>query len=114
MDFKQNMVGFLRFKGFLKKNQEITIKHGEILQKECFYNGNLGTAKAMVKYKGDGEKRIYEPKFTFSGFRYALIEGLDNVNPNDFEGVVIYTNLEKTIECKTDNDKINKLINNLI
>ena len=69
LDFKQNMVGFLRFKGFLKKNQEITIKHGEILQKECFYNGNLGTAKAMVKYKGDGEKRIYEPKFTFSGFR---------------------------------------------
>ena len=114
LDFKQNMVGFIRFKGYLKKNQEITIKHGEILQKECFYNGNLGTAKAMVKYKGDGEKRIYEPKFTFSGFRYALIEGLDNVNPNDFEGVVIYTNLEKTIECKTDNDKINKLIKNTI
>ena len=45
-------------------------------------------------------------KLTFSGFRYALIEGLENVNPNDFENVVIYTNLEKIIECKTDNEKI--------
>ena len=34
------------------------------------------------------------------------------MEPKDFEGVVIYTNLEKTIECKTDNKKINQLINN--
>ena len=114
LDFKQNMVGFVRYKGYLKKNQEIKISHGEILQKNCFYCGNLNSAKAIAKYKGNGEKRIYEPKFTFFGFRYALIEGLETVNPNDFEGVVIYSNLEKTIECKTDNEKINKLINNAL
>ena len=34
------------------------------------------------------------------------------MNPSDFEGVVIYTNLETTMECKTDNEKINKLIKN--
>ena len=112
LDFKQNMVGFIRYKGNLKKNQEMKISHGEILLNKCFYNGNLGTAKALLKYKGDGEKRILEPKFTFFGFRYALIEGLEKVNPSDFEGVVIYTNLETTIECKTDNEKINKLIKN--
>ena len=112
LDFKQNMVGFIRYKGNLNKNQEMKIAHGEILLNKCFYNGNLGTAKASLKYKGDGEKRIYEPKFTFFGFRYALIEGLEKVNPSDFEGVVIYTNLETTMECKTDNEKINKLIKN--
>ena len=112
LDFKQNMVGFVRYKGDLDKNQEMKISHGEVLLNKCFYNGNFGTAKALLKYKGDGEKRIYEPKFTFSGFRYALIEGLNKVNPADFEGVVIYTNLETTIECKTDNEKINKLIKN--
>ena len=106
------MVGFIRYKGNLDKNQELKISHGEVLLNKCFYNGNLGTAKAQLKYKGDGIKRIYEPKFTFFGFRYALIEGLNKVNPADFEGVVIYTNLETTIECKTDNEKINKLIKN--
>ena len=112
LDFKQNMVGFVRFKGFLQKNKEIKMKHGEVLQNGCFFNGNYRAAKAILQFKGDGEERIYEPKFTFFGFRYVLIEGLDKVDPRDFEGVVIYTNLEKTIECKTDNKKINQLIKN--
>ena len=112
LDFKQNMVGFVRFKGHLNKNQKLKMSHGEILQKGKFYNGNLRSAKQILKYKGDGKKRIYEPKFTYFGFRYVLIEGLDKINPKDFEGVVIYTNLENTIECKTDNEKINKLIKN--
>mgnify|MGYP002624505299 CR=1 FL=1 len=112
LDFKQNMVGFVRYKGILEKNQEMKMSHGEVLQEECFYNLNYRTSKSLLKYKGDGEKRIYEPKFTFFGFRYVLVEGIEKVDPNDFEGVVIYTNLEKTIGCKTDNSKINQLIHN--
>ena len=112
LDFKQNMVGFIRFKGYLKYGQAINMSHGEILQKECFFNENLRSAKQELKYIGDGKKRIYEPKFTFFGFRYVLIQGLENVNPKDFEGIVIYTDLEKTINCTTDNIKINKLIKN--
>ena len=112
LDFKQNMVGFIRFKGILNKNQELKISHGEVLQKDCFYNANYRTAKAILKYKGDGEKRIYEPKFTYYGFRYALIEGLEKVNPEDFEGVVIYSDLEKKISFETENKYINKLVQN--
>jgi alpha-L-rhamnosidase len=112
LDFKQNMVGFVRFKGFLKYNQSIKMSHGEILQNKCFFNQNLRTAKQVLKFKGDGYKRIYEPKFTYFGFRYVLVKGLDVVNPKDFEGVVIYSDLEKTINCTTDNPKINKLIQN--
>ena len=112
LDFKQNMVGFVRYKGVLNKNEEMKMSHGEVLQEECFYNLNYRTSKSILIYKGDGEERIYEPKFTFFGFRYVLVEGLEKVNPKDFEGVVIYTNLEKTVECKTDNKKINQLIHN--
>ena len=112
LDFKQNMVGFIRYKGILNKNQELKITHGEILQKGNFYNANYRTAKAILKYKGDGEKRIYEPKFTYYGFRYALIEGLEKVDPNDFEGIVIYTDLEKKLNFETNNEKLNKLIKN--
>ena len=113
LDFKQNMVGFVRFKGNLKKNQTIIMKHGEVLQEDCFYNLNYRTASnGALIFKGDGEKRVYEPKFTFFGFRYVLVEGLEKVDPKEFEGIVIYSDLEKTIECKTDNDKINQLIHN--
>ena len=112
LDFKQNIVGFIRYKGILNKNQELKISHGEVLQKDNFYNANYRTAKAILKFKGDGEKRIYEPKFTFYGFRYALIEGIEKVDPKDFEGIVIYTDLEKKIYFESDNKKINKLIEN--
>ena len=88
------MVGFIRYKGKLSKNQELKITHGEVLQKNNFYNANYRTAKAILKFKGDGEERIYEPRFTYFGFRYALIEGLEKVDPKDFEGVVIYTDLD--------------------
>ena len=113
LDFKQNMVGFVRYKGYLKKGQSLTMRHGEVLQEECFYNENYRTsANSSLKYIGDGEKRIYEPKFTFFGFRYVLIEGLEKVDPKEFEGVVLYTDLENTISCVTDNNKINQLIHN--
>ena len=114
LDFKQNMVGFVRFKGHLGKNQELILNHGEVLQQKCFYNANYRSARPILKYKGDGQHRIYEPKFTYFGFRYALVEGLDNVDPNDFEGIVIYTDLEQTLECETDNKKINQLIKNTL
>ena len=106
------MVGFVRYKGDLNYGQILNMSHGEILQEGCFYNTNLRSAKQELTFIGDGIKRIYEPKFTFFGFRYILIQGLEKVNPNDFEGIVIYTDLEKTINCTTDNPKINKLIEN--
>ena len=90
------------------------INHGEVLQDKCFYNLNYRSAKPILKFKGDGNDRIFEPKFTYFGFRYALIEGLEKVDPNDFEGIVIYTDLEKTIECETDNKKINQLLKNTL
>ena len=112
LDFKQNMVGFVRFKGNIKYGQTVNMSFGEILQNNNFYNENLRSAKQLYTIIGDGKERIFEPKFTYFGFRYVLIQGLDNVNPKDFEGIVIYTNLEKTINCTTDNPKINKLMKN--
>ena len=112
LDFHQNMVGFIRYSGSLKKGQRLHILHGEVLQQGCFYNANLRSAKAEMTYIGDGKPHLYEPKFTFFGFRYALIEGLDNVDPADFEGIVIYSDIPATFSCVTDNPKINQLIQN--
>ena len=112
LDFKQNMVGFIRYKGNIKYGQTVNMSFGEILQNNNFYNENLRSAKQLYTIIGDGKERIFEPKFTYFGFRYVLIQGLDNVNQKDFEGIVIYTNLEKTINCTTNNPKINKLIQN--
>ena len=112
LDFKQNMVGFVRYKKILEKNKELKLTFGEVLQNKTFYNGNYRSAKPILIFKGDGAKKDLEPQFTFFGFRYALVEGLSNVDSKDFEGVVIYTDLERTIKCETGSKKINKLISN--
>ena len=113
LDFGQNIVGYIRYRGNLKKGQELIFTHGEVLQNGCFYNGNYYTAKAMAKYIGDGKEKIYEPKFTFFGFRYALVKGIlqQDLVMEDFEGVVLYTNLESTIKYDSF-DIINKLMAN--
>ena len=66
-------------------------------EKDVTFIGNFAVVKVI---SGSMSPTIEESQ-------YIVIEKVD---PNDFEGVVIYTNLEKTIECKTDNDKINQLI----
>ena len=40
LDFKQNMVGFVRYKKILEKNKELKLTFGEVLQNKTFYNGN--------------------------------------------------------------------------
>lgn len=112
LDFHQNMVGFVRIHKKLKLGEKIHLKHGEVLQHECFYNANLRSAKAEATYIGDGKKESYEPMFTFFGFRYVLVESDGEVDPSDFEGVVIYSDLEKTLNCQCSDKKINQLISN--
>ena len=117
LDFGQNIVGFVRYKGYLNHSEILKLKHGEILQNNYFYNLNYKSAKAEVKYISNGENRIYEPKFSYFGFRYVKVEGTNginksNINPELFEGVVLYTNLEQTILYDSFDEKMNKLINN--
>ena len=115
LDFKQNIVGFVRYRGNLKYGQKLKLSHGEILQNNTFYNENYRSAKAIAVYTSDGINRNYEPKFTYYGFRYVLVEGLE-INKTlieDFEGVVLYTNLENTI-LYNSHDVINKVISNAL
>lgn len=52
------------------------LRHGEILNPDgSLYTVNLRKAKAeIVCHKGNG---IYRPRFTYMGFRYAELSGVD-------------------------------------
>jgi len=114
LDFKQNFAGLVSFVSHLDKGQKVTLKAGEILQDGCFFNGNLRTAKAEFNYVSDGVVKEVCPKFTFYGFRYMLLEGFDDVNAGDFTGIVLYSDLSKTVDISTDNPKINRLLENCL
>jgi alpha-L-rhamnosidase len=114
LDFKQNMAGVCRFVCGVPKGAAVTLRFGETLLDGCFYNDNYRSAKSEFVYISDGNARLVEPYFTYYGFRYVKVEGIETVNPDDFSGVVIYSDLSETLRVETSAPKINRLIQNAV
>ncbi|MGU9946102.1 family 78 glycoside hydrolase catalytic domain [Lactobacillus delbrueckii subsp. bulgaricus] len=114
LDFGQNHAGTLSFYNHLPKGHEVIFSFGEILQDGNFYRDNLRCARAQWHVKSDGEEKWIKPAFTYFGFRYVKVEGLEVVNPEDFKAPVIYSQMERTGSFKSDNTKVNRLFQNIM
>lgn len=114
LDMGQNMVGRIAFKCLEEKGTKITLEHGEVLQDGCFYNKNYRTAKARYDYISDGQTKTVHACLTFFGFQYVKITGIENVRLENFQGEVLYSDLEETGWMKTGNKDLNQLISNIL
>ena len=114
LDFGQNHAGLFRFYNRTPKGTKIYLQVGEILQEGNFYRENLRSARAAFEYISDGEEKWVQPSFTYYGYRYMKVEGLDQLNPEDFKADVIYSDMRSTGEIETNNGKVNRLFQNII
>ncbi len=115
LDMGQNMVGFLRFTADIPEGERIHLSFGEILQDGCFYRDNLRTAKCEYTYISDGSPREVRQHFTFYGFRYVKVEGWQGEpSCDDFEGLVIYSDIEETGKIETSDARLNRLFLNAL
>ncbi|MDS0527435.1 glycoside hydrolase family 78 protein [Clostridium sp. SHJSY1] len=112
LDFGQNMAGWVEFNVNIPKDDRVLIQYGELLQKGCFYRDNLRSAKAEYKYISNGKAAHVRPHFTYYGFRYVKVEGIDEVNPEDFTAYAIYSHMDELGEIKTSDERVNRLILN--
>jgi len=77
-DLGQNMVGWCRIKVQGKAEQTITMRHAEMLNDDgTLYTANLRGAPQIDRYipARDGEV-VFEPHFTYHGFRFIELTGL--------------------------------------
>ncbi len=115
-DMGQNMVGWVRLTVRGAAGETVTLRHAEVLDKDGnFYTDNLRNAEQTVRYtlKGGGEE-IYEPRFTFQGFRYVAVDGLPGVpTPENLTGVVIHSDMTPTGSFEASNPLINQLQHNI-
>ena len=115
-DLGQNMVGWARLKVTGNEGDRITLKFAEVLdQAGNFYTENLRAAKATDVYilKGNGNE-IFEPHFTFHGFRYVKIEGLSSPALIDqITGIVIHSDMKPTGTFSCSDTLINQLQHNI-
>lgn len=115
LDMGQNMTGWIRFRSDASPGTELKLQFGELLQNGNFYRENLRAAKAEHVFVSDGTERVVEPRFTFFGFRYVKLTGFeDTVNPDDFTGCVIYSDLDAAGSVETSNPLVNRLFQNAV
>ncbi len=117
VDFGQNMVGWVRMNVQGAAGTTVTLRHAEVLDKQGnFYIDNLRAAKQTNRYtlKGDGVE-VYEPHFTFQGFRYVAVEGYPGeLDLNSVTSVVIHSDIRPASEFATSQPLINQLQHNIL
>lgn len=114
VDFGQNLTGLVEVKIKGRKGQKITIRHAETLDKDGnFYPETLRQAKSIDTYICNGEEQVFLPHFTFHGFRYICVEGIDDMSPDMFTACVMHSDMEETGSFICSNEKINQLQSNI-
>jgi alpha-L-rhamnosidase len=116
-DMGQNMVGWVRLRVRGAAGTTVTLRHAEVLERDGnFYTDNLRRAEQTDRYtlKGGGEE-VYEPRFTFHGFRYVAVGGLpDAPTLESLTGVVIHSDMTPTGSFEASNPLINQLQHNIV
>lgn len=117
LDMGQNMVGWIRLKLNGNKGDVVKLYHAEILDKSGnFYIENLRSAKQQIQYtlKGEGTE-IFEPHFTFQGFRFVKVEGIaGEITSDQIAGIVLHSEMKPTSNFETSSKEINQLQHNII
>lgn len=115
LDMGQNMVGWLQMKVKGQKDDRITLRFAELLNPDgSLYTANLRTAepKDEVILKDD-QPFTWHPVFVYHGFRYVEITGLrQKPSPDDFEGQVLYDEMETTGSFVSSSEILNKIYAN--
>jgi alpha-L-rhamnosidase len=111
LDFGQNMAGWVEFDVDIPKDAKVFMQFGELLQEGCFYRDNLRASKAEYEYISSGKPAHVRPHFTFYGFRFVKVEGME-VKPENFTAYVIHSKIDELCEIKTSDERVNRLILN--
>ena len=114
LDFGQEITGWVEFEANAPLDARVRLYYSEVMQDQCFYRENLRTADAEFEYASDGTRKTARPHFTFYGFRYVKVTGMevDESNAADFRAVALYSDLQELGQITTANEKVNRLISN--
>jgi alpha-L-rhamnosidase len=115
-DLGQNMVGRARFKGSAPAGTTITLRFSEVLNPDgTLYTTNLRSARATDYYTFTGDTEVvWEPKFTFHGFRYVELQNYPGeVSRDTITGVVLHSDMTPSGEFECSDPLINQLQHNI-
>jgi alpha-L-rhamnosidase len=116
-DLGQNFSGWIRLQVRGSAGTRVHMQFGEMLNADgTVYTENLRSARAADNYilKG-GAEEIWEPHFTFHGFRYVEVTGLPGKpTPEMVTGIVIHSDAPMTSSFECSNPMLNQLHHNIL
>lgn len=114
LDFGQVLCGAVRMKLDIPAGRKVKLEHSEVLDKDGNFTMNIlaGMADQIVEVVSAGKPLVYEPHFSFQGFRYVRVTGLEEVKAEAFTAAVYSTEKENLGSFACSDDRINRLYEN--
>ncbi|MHC4750239.1 MAG: family 78 glycoside hydrolase catalytic domain, partial [Planctomycetota bacterium] len=116
-DMGQNFAGWVQLKVAGEAGMKVVLRFAEILNPDgTIYTTNLRAARCTDTYilKGNGEE-IWEPRFTFHGFRYVEVTGYPGKPELDaITGVVLHSDTPPAGSFECSNPMVNQLFKNIV
>ncbi len=113
-DFGQNFAGVVRARIEGKKGQKITFLHSEILKADGSPDMTLlRTAKATATYLCKDGGQVYSPRYTYMGFRYVGVEGVEEENI-ELTAYALYSDIAVNGSFECSDELINRLQSNIV
>ena len=113
VDFGQVIAGRARICFTTEYGKEVIFDYTEVLDKDGNYFSTMNTIKQRDVVVSNGVYTEYEPLFTFHGFRYIKVTGIDNPKPEDFKAVLLSTPKENTGDFTCDHKGLSQLYRNI-
>lgn len=121
-DFGINSAGIIKLSIDGKKNQRIKLLHGEIVKEGkldltniVFKGANEEYSQCIIYICKEG-RQVYTPSFTYMGFQYVYVEGIEENQANEklLTMLVMHSDIKRISNFKCSNEDLNKIFNNTI
>lgn len=116
VDFGQNFSGWVKIKIKGKRGQKTVIRYAENIKNGAIDTKSNSRAVATDTYIAKGEtEETFEPHFTYHGFQFAEISGLDyKLQAKDIQGIVVHSSVKPVGKFECSHEGINKIHNAIL
>jgi len=115
VDFGQNLVGWVRVRVQGPAGATVTLRHAEVLEHDELGTRPLRKAKATDRFILSGGDDVFEPTFTFHGFRYVEVDGWPReLASGALTAVVVSSELQRIGEFECSDELLSQLHRNVV
>ena len=112
VDFGQILAGRARIRIDLPRDAEVCFEYFEVLDKDGNYINTMYPDQKDTVISA-GEPVLHEALFTFHGFRYIRVTGINNPHKEDFTAVLLTTEKENLSSFSCSEPRLSRLYQNI-